>query len=60
MESAFRSEVASLVVGEIFVVGIASVVFYGTDEVLATTEHISTLSNQVRNKIIAGEDGRES
>ena len=60
MESAFRSEVAIHQVGVIFVVGIGFVVSYGTDEVLATTEHINTRSNQVRNKLIAGEDGRES
>ena len=60
MESAFRSEVAIHQVGVIFVVGIGFVVCYGTDEVLATIEHINTRSNQVRNKLIAGEDGRES
>ena len=59
MESAFRSEVASLIVGEI-VVALTSVVFYGTDEIDAHMEHIITRSNLVRNKLIADEDGCES
>ena len=59
MECAFRSEVASLVVG-VIVVALTSVVFYGTDEIDAHMEHIITRSNLVRNKLIADEDGCES
>ena len=59
MESAFRTEVAIIVVG-ISVVALTSVVFYGTDKFVATTEHIPTISYLVRNKLIAYVDGRES
>ena len=59
MESAFRTEVAIIVVG-ISVVALTSIVFYGTDEIDAHMEHITTISNPVRNKLIADEDGCES